>query len=279
MERIYKSGEINHKISSFIENGETTGLVPTMGALHEGHIALIKKAKSQNDKVICSIFVNPLQFNRAEDLESYPDRMKEDVEMLEKAGCDIVFTPDNNDLYRDKPDLNLEFGQLGKVMEAVKRPGHFEGVAAVIERLFSIVRPTRAYFGEKDYQQLAIIRCLVAQENMNVKIVPCRTVRNSSGLALSSRNYLLSREELKTASFIYDTLHYCKQNKDKYTPRQLAEYCKDELQKEFYPEYFEIVDETTFLPIEQWRESTSPRAFVAAYLSGVRLIDNMSLIN
>lgn len=257
--------------------GLTIGFVATMGALHEGHIALIEQAKKENDLVVCSIFVNPLQFNRKVDLDEYPNRLEEDIDLLKQANCDILYTPKKEDIYPSQPDLNFDFGSIGKGMEAEYRPKHFEGVAAVINRFFEILQPTKAYFGEKDYQQLAIVRWLTKEKQFDTEVVGCETVRFDNGLAMSSRNFLLAEAEFKTASKIYQTLQFCKNNQSNYQPEELAAKCFKMLEEEFDPEYFIIADELTMKPIIKWADSSNPRAFVAAYLSTVRLIDNLSL--
>ena len=257
--------------------GLTIGFVATMGALHEGHIALIERAKKENTLVVCSIFVNPLQFNRKVDLDEYPDRLVEDTALLEKANCDILYTPSKEDIYPNQPDLNFDFGSIGKGMEAEYRPKHFEGVAAVINRFFELLHPTRAYFGEKDYQQLAIVRWLTEEKQFNTKVIGCETIRFDNGLAMSSRNFLLAEDEFETASKIYQTLQFCKENRLNFQPKELAAKCFKMLEKDFDPEYFIIADELTMKPLTNWSDSENPRAFVAAYLSTVRLIDNLSL--
>lgn len=268
-------------ISIYLETqmsaGMTTGFVPTMGALHHGHMALIQQAKKEVDLVICSIFVNPLQFNRKEDLDNYPDRLAEDRALLEAENCDVLFAPTKEELYPSKPNMNFDFGSIGIGMEALHRPNHFEGVAAVINRFLEILKPTKAYFGEKDYQQLAIIRWLVEEKKFPTIIMGCETVRFESGLAMSSRNYRLSKSDLQTASKIYELLSYCQENPHSLEPKELEKHCMSELQLNFDPEYFIIADENNLRSIESWSDSKSPRAFVAAYLSGVRLIDNLSL--
>jgi pantoate--beta-alanine ligase len=273
------SKEINSFIAEQKKQGYSFGFVPTMGALHAGHISLLEQAKKENDKVICSIFVNPLQFNRKEDLDNYPDRFEEDKKMLEQHGCDVLFYPETSDMYPEKPAMDYDLGLLDTVMEGEHRPGHFKGVVAVISRFFEILEPNKAYFGEKDFQQLAVIRWLVEHEKSEVTIVGCSTVRFENGLAMSSRNYLLSEADKEVAAQIYRTLQYAKEQKGKVAPKDLMGECLKQLENDFDTEYFEIVDERTFESIENWSESTSPRAFVAAYLSGVRLIDNLSLIN
>ncbi len=261
-----------------MHNGQTVGFVPTMGALHSGHSALVERSVAENDITICSIFVNPLQFNRKEDLDTYPDRMQADIDLLEDLNCHILFNPSKEDIYSDESRLTYDFGSIGKGMEAEYRPGHFEGVAEVIHRFFNILKPTRAYFGEKDYQQLAIVRWLTEKYAHSTEIVGCETIRDKSGLAMSSRNYNLSAEEYEKASDIFKTLSYCRDNKGSFQPQELAKICFDMLSVDFRPEYFTIADQFTMEPLKEWTDSEYPRAFVAAYCGNVRLIDNLSLI-
>lgn len=271
--------ELRQYLTNAKADKKSIGFVPTMGALHKGHLELIKRAKAENDLVVCSIFVNPLQFNRKEDLEMYPKRLKEDSILLEKVGCDILFTPEEKDLFAHRATDIFDFGSIGKGMEADFRPGHFEGVAAVIERFFAIILPNRAYFGEKDFQQLAIIRWVKEHFNFSVDIIGCKTIRFENGLAMSSRNFLLKENELPIAAKIYKEMQNCKIKNGKIEPKQLAADCFQQLSKTFKPDYVEIVDEKTLIPITSWAETTCPRIFIAAYLSNVRLIDNLSLIN
>lgn len=275
--RIFKkASEIKAHLKGLPKNS-SIGFVPTMGALHQGHSALIDRSVDENDFTICSIFVNPLQFNRKEDLDSYPDRLQADREMLSEHACDILFQPPKEDIYSDEHRLTYDFGSIGLGMEADYRPGHFQGVAEVIHRFFNILEPSRAYFGEKDYQQLAIIRWLTERYQHEVDVVPCKTIRDKNGLAMSSRNYNLSEEEYQQAGEIYQTLQYCKQYKGQKAPEQLAKECFIKLTVNFKPEYFTIADQYTMKPLESWEDSDHPRAFVAAYCGNVRLIDNLAL--
>lgn len=270
---------IQSHLEKLAKAGKQIGFVPTMGALHYGHMELIQRAKKENDIVVCSIFVNPLQFNRQEDLTNYPNRLKEDSEMLNEVDCDILFTPNKDELYSNQPSVNFNFGSIAQGMEAEHRPGHFEGVAAVIERFLSILKPHRAYFGEKDYQQLAIVRWVKKHFNFETEIIGCETVRDENGLAMSSRNYLLEEKDYIIASKIYQLMKFCKTQVGKQAPQDLAKHCFESLKKDFNPEYFEIVDGSTLKPITNWTDSKKPRVFVAAYLKSVRLIDNISLVD
>ena len=269
--------ETKQLVKKWKEQGFSIGFVPTMGALHSGHIELIKKSRLSNDKTICSIFVNPLQFNRKEDLDNYPNTIETDLNMLEKEGCDLVFMPDATAFYDGVQALTFDFGILGETMEACQRPGHFEGVAAVIDEFFRVLMPTRAYFGEKDFQQLAVIKWLVKNQNFSVEVVGCETVRAESGLALSSRNLRLSDEGRAVGTKIYEALNYCRTYKNAKSSQQMIERAMSILKEEFEVEYFEIVDEKTFQRVDNLDNCASPRAFVAAHLEGIRLIDNLSL--
>jgi len=268
------------EIITFLDNlpkGSRIGFVPTMGALHQGHAALIDRSVAENEISICSIFVNPLQFNREEDLATYPNRMEADRKLLQDHHCDLLFIPSKDDIYHDEMRLDYDFGSIGQGMEAEYRPGHFQGVAEVIHRFFNILKPTHAYFGEKDYQQLAIIRWLVERHDHSVKVVPCETVRDANGLAMSSRNYNLSKHQYDLASKIYEVLKACRHNKGELPPPELAQECLNHLKQEFKPEYFTIADQFSMVPLEKWSDSDYPRAFVAAYCGSVRLIDNIAL--
>lgn len=268
---------VNTQMSSLSMNGKSIGFVPTMGALHEGHLTLIRKSINENDVTVCSIFVNPLQFNSSEDLRKYPQTLEQDISFLEKEGCHYLFAPTAEDFYKNVERKEYNFDALGKVMEAKYRPGHFEGVATVVSELFKVINPTRAYFGEKDYQQLAVINWLVRNEKFQVEVIPCPTVRNKKGLALSSRNKRVSDGGREIATNIFKAMKFCKLNFKKYNPKDLISMATKMLGGEFELEYLEIVDEKSFEKHEEWKKDVSYRVFVAAYLEGVRLIDNLSL--
>jgi pantoate--beta-alanine ligase len=255
------------------------GFVPTMGALHEGHLSLVRQAKRENEVVVVSVFVNPIQFNNSEDLEKYPRDLERDLNMLEEVGCDIVFAPDNAEMYPEKPTETYNFGTLETVMESAFRPGHFNGVAVVVKRLFDLVKPTTAYFGEKDFQQLAIIRALAEQENLAVEIVACPTVREKDDLAMSSRNVRLCEEDRRMAPQIYKILRDCRDLVDVFTPVQLKAFAKEQFKKipRTKLEYFEIVNAKTLQPIEKWSDCSRRVACVAIWLGDVRLIDNVKI--
>ena len=255
------------------------GFVPTMGALHEGHLSLVRQARRENEVVVASVFVNPIQFNNSEDLEKYPRNLEDDLDMLKEVGCDIVFAPENAEMYPEKPTEIYNFGALETVMEGAFRPGHFNGVAVVVKRLFDLVKPTTAYFGEKDFQQLAVIRALVEQENLAVEIVACPTVREPDGLAMSSRNARLSEEDRRIAPQIQKILRDCRDLIDVFTPAQLKEFAEEQLKKipRTQLEYFEIANAKTLQPIENWSDCPKRVACVAIWLGDVRLIDNVKI--
>ena len=270
-------------IQRFVEEkhnlGLKVGFVPTMGALHEGHISLINRAKKENDIVVCSVFVNPIQFNNPADLEKYPRTPEKDITKLEQVGCDAVFMPSVEEMYPDKVEDHYDFGDIEHVMEGACRPGHFNGVAIVVRKLFEIVNPNKAYFGEKDFQQLAIIKKMVRDLNMNLEIVPCPIVRENDGLAMSSRNVRLNETERAIAPKIFATLNDAISKKASMTPAEMKEYtlAKYAEIKEFEVEYVEITDETNLKSLENWNECDHARIFVALQLGPVRLIDNVRI--
>lgn len=257
---------------------KTIGFVPTMGALHAGHISLVKRCVSDNDVSVVSIFVNPTQFNDKNDLINYPRTLDADIQLLEPEGVDVIFAPGVDDIYPRQDTRVFDFGGLDKVMEGVHRPGHFNGVAQVVSRLFELVKPSRAYFGEKDFQQLAIIRRMVEQLGFAVEIVPMPIVREKSGLAMSSRNALLSDAQRISASKIYETLSRSKV----YANEHSVEQTKAEVVRRINAvsplevEYFEIVDGESLLPICNWSDSSRVVGCIAVYCGCVRLIDNIS---
>jgi pantoate--beta-alanine ligase len=255
------------------------GFVPTMGALHEGHMSLIREAKTKSDLVICSIFVNPTQFNDAKDLEKYPRTIEADLKLLEENKCDFVYTPQVEDIYPNglNEPYQITFDGLDEVMEGKFRPGHFKGVAQVVERFFRIVNPDKAFFGRKDFQQTAIIKHLVKVKTMPIEICIVETSRSADGLALSSRNTRLNDEQLQDALIIYKTLISAK---ELIKTEQTVAGLKEKLitffnQGNLKLEYLEIVDETTLLPIKNTNEKGT--CCIAAFCGPVRLIDNMAL--
>jgi pantoate--beta-alanine ligase len=260
---------------------KSVGFVPTMGALHEGHLSLIQKALSENDAVICSIFVNPIQFNNSDDLKNYPRVLEEDKALLEKSGCDVLFVPEISEIYPEgNPGLpdGYKTGELGTVMEGKFRPGHFDGVVTVVKRLFDIVNPTRAYFGLKDYQQQAIIKNMVCELRLPVEIVSCEIKRDFDGLALSSRNRNLSPELRKAASAIPRVLEEVKEKKNSVSVQELKKMVEKTINNTpgLKFEYFEISNSETLSPLENVINGQSV-ACIAVFAGNVRLIDNILL--
>lgn len=281
MKQLSTLREMERFITPLTENGTSIGFVPTMGALHEGHLSLIRRAKAENQLTLCSVFVNPIQFNNPEDLDKYPRTLSTDAKMLEKVGCDVLFSPGAEELYPQgtTESLELDWGMLDKVMEGKFRPGHFKGVAIVVKKLFSITHPTRAYFGKKDYQQLAVIRRMVEQLRLPVTIIPCDTVREPDGLAMSSRNLRLTIAERQVAPVIYEVLCQVREKAGKIPVKDLREWAIRKIQEHpsIRVEYFEIGDKETLIPLENWSLKSRAVAFIAAFLGDVRLIDNLEL--
>nr|WP_319998082.1 pantoate--beta-alanine ligase [uncultured Draconibacterium sp.] len=260
-----------------LADGKTVGFVPTMGALHQGHISLVKQAVSETPVVVVSIFVNPTQFNDPNDLECYPRTLENDMKLLEPTGCSIVFAPNAKEVYPEPDKRKFNFGKLEEVMEGKHRPGHFNGVAQVVSRLFDIVKPTKAYFGLKDFQQLAIVKNMVKQLQLPVEIVPCAIIREESGLAMSSRNELLTEEQRKNAAVISETLFKAKELKGQKSVQEIADWVTETINKNPFldVEYFEIVDDEQLQPVNNWDEKSTKVGCVAVFCGKIRLIDNI----
>lgn len=263
---------------SLKKEGKSIGFVPTMGALHEGHVSLVAKSTEQNDITVVSVFVNPTQFNNPSDLEKYPRTLTEDTALLKKVGADIVFVPTAKEIYPEPDTRQFDFGQLDKVMEGKYRPGHFNGVAQVVSRLFDIVKPDRAYFGEKDFQQLAIIREMVKQYSIPVEIIPMPIVREESGLAKSSRNQRLSEKDKEAAVTISKALFKSKDRINLFTVEETIKTVKDEINRvePLEVEYFEIVDGNTLQSITNWEDTKYAVGCITVFCGEVRLIDNIT---
>lgn len=255
-------------------DNKTIGFVPTMGALHKGHLTLMQRAKDENDILIVSVFVNPIQFNNPEDLEKYPRDIDADSNKLESIGCDYLFYPKAEEVYAQEPTEEFDFGNLDKVMEGEQRPGHFRGVAIIVSRLFNWINPNKAYFGEKDFQQLTIIKAMVNILDLGVEIVACPIVREEDGLAMSSRNQRLSASAREIAPRINAILRKSYSLSENISISQIKSFVINEfkLVKDFELEYFEIVDAKTLEPITQ-RTENGVVGCVALWLDGVRLID------
>lgn len=269
--------ELENQLQGYRHKGETIGLVPTMGALHQGHASLVERCVADNKISIVSLFVNPTQFNNKEDLKHYPRTPEKDHELLEILGVDYVFSPSVEEMYPEEDKRVFDFGQLDKVMEGEFRPGHFNGVAQIVSKLFDIVKPDNAYFGEKDFQQLAIVKDMVRQLQMPVNIIGMPIVRESSGLAMSSRNQRLSEEQKKNASEVYKVLNESKLMIDKFIPYELINYVSESINKVsgLKVEYFQIVDGDNLQPVTSWSDSDYIVGCIALFCGEVRLIDNI----
>jgi len=271
---------LNQLLESSRNSNKSIGFVPTMGALHEGHLSLVKLAQKDCDVVVCSIFINPTQFNDSNDLENYPITIEEDIKLLEEQSCDILFQPNVTEMYPE--GLNTKqylLNGIDKVLEGRKRPGHFDGVCTIVHRLFSIVRPQIAYFGEKDFQQVAVIRQMINSLSLPIKIKTGKTIRENDGLAKSSRNALLSTTQRKKATYVYASLQKIKSLFSKVDCAQLKEMIKNDINQvqDMRLDYVEIVNPYNFKPLQGQADNDEAIAVMAVFLGKVRLIDNLSL--
>ncbi len=272
------------ELVSFVDASRTAmlsvGFVPTMGALHQGHLSLVEEAKKQCDICVVSVFVNPTQFNDAKDLETYPRTLEADIELLTTVGADAVFAPSVDVMYPEGEHIrnDYEVGRVAEVMEGAHRPGHFQGVMQVVQRLFEIVRPDKAFFGEKDFQQVAVIRAMCRLVDSPVEIVACPIVREVDGLALSSRNVRLGKAERATAPEIYRVLRESLFYAESHSPRETQEWVIESINRVagLRVEYYEIVDAESLETIESWSDSTNPHGCITVFAGEVRLIDNIS---
>ena len=273
--------DLNHYLSASSNKNKTIGFVPTMGALHAGHLSLLHKSIQKNIQTVISIFVNPTQFNNPEDLAKYPRTLESDVEKIKTVSDKIiVYAPNVDDIYEGNTKSNhYNFDGLENQMEGKFRPGHFDGVGTVVKRLFEIIKPTNAYFGEKDFQQLQIVKKLVEKEKLNVNIIGCEIFRESSGLAMSSRNEGLSETERKEAAIIYKIISEAKIQFATKSITEVIDSVVNEFKKhpKFTLEYFEIADEKTLVSIRRKNKTKKYRAFIAVFVNNIRLIDTISL--
>lgn len=276
MQVFKKSSRLKTYIHGLRQAGLSVGLVPTMGALHRGHAVLTAQSGAENDRTVCSIFVNPLQFDNPDDLRNYPRTLDDDLSLLDKLGCDVVYCPDPDDLYRSATVTTFHFGVLESVMEGRYRPGHFNGVALVVSKLFHVVEPDRAYFGQKDWQQFRIISRLVEDLSFNIELRCVPIVRDENGLALSSRNERLTAEGRRKATQINRILEACEQKaRQGQVDFTIKKYAAEELLKnDLIPDYFEMADAHSLQPVPHKTEGRLVVLCVAAYIEGVRLIDN-----
>ena len=279
MKVLNTKNELISLLENYKKEGKKIGFVPTMGALHEGHLSLEKESKKQSDITVVSIFVNPTQFNDPEDLKRYPRTLEKDLELLKTENCDVVFAPSVEEIYPEPDTRKFDFGYLETVMEGAKRPGHFNGVGQVVSRLFDIIKPHKAFFGMKDFQQIAIIRNMVHQLHYNIEIISCPIIREENGLAKSSRNMLLDEDHKKNAPHIYATLKKAKELVSQKNVSEIKQWISDEINNNPYleTEYVEIVDEMTLQVTKEWEEKGNKVVCVAVYAGKIRLIDNIVL--
>lgn len=279
MQVFHKIVELQNKLFEDRKNGKSVGLVPTMGALHEGHASLVKKSVKDNDVTVVSVFVNPTQFNDPKDLSSYPRDIEADCKLLEEVGADYVFTPSVEEMYPTPDTRHFEFPPISTVMEGAHRPGHFNGVCQVVSRLFYITRPDKAYFGEKDWQQIAVVKAMVRSLNLNVKIVECPIIRDTDGLARSSRNALLSADEREIAPNIFKALKESIEYSKKHNINETHDYVVEKINSVngLEVEYFEIVDGNTLQRVSNWNDSEYIVGCITVYCGKrpVRLIDHI----
>ncbi len=273
--------DLQKYLGALKKKGKEIGMVPTMGALHSGHISLIEKARRETDAVVCSIFVNPTQFNDPADLEKYPRPIESDIERLESAGCNILFLPSAEEIYPPGLDtsVHFEFGDLDQALEGVFRPGHFKGMAEVVNRLLNIVQPDKLYMGQKDFQQFTIVRAMLEQKGAPIELVMCPVIREDNGVAMSSRNARLTPHDRTLAPLLYQTLRQADFMKERFTPEEIKKACSEKLNNTpgLKVEYFDLVDGRTLLPIESFADADFIVVTLAVWVGEVRLIDNVIL--
>jgi pantoate--beta-alanine ligase len=273
---LHKIKEIQEIIASEKQKGRTIGFVPTMGALHRGHISLIQISKQQTDITVCSIFVNPTQFNNASDLTHYPRTPEADIRLLEEAGCDILYMPDVNDVYPENDERKFDFGYLDTVLEGAHRKGHFNGVGQVVSILLEGVNPNKAFFGSKDYQQVMVVKELVKQMHLSVDIVPCPILREADGLAMSSRNTRLSAEQRKTAALVPKLMTEAREIALQNDLAAAKAFVTDRISEQptMKLDYYEICDAESLKAIAHISEARQAVSLIAVFVGNIRLIDN-----
>ena len=271
--------EVKLFLAELQQQKRTIGFVPTMGALHQGHISLIEVSKQQCDVTVCSIFVNPTQFNNSEDLTRYPRTPEVDIQLLKDSGCDVLYMPDVNDIYPEPDTRQFDFGYLDTILEAEHRPGHYNGVGQVVSILLEGIKPHKAFFGSKDYQQVMIIKSLVKQLNLEVEIISCPILRENDGLAMSSRNTLLTDEERKTASLIPIMMQKAKELVIEYGIDKAKLFVSDEISKVSMMklDYYEVCDAETLKPIVSLNHNQKAISLIAVFVGKIRLIDNLMI--
>lgn len=271
--------ELREAVADARSNDRTVGLVPTMGALHAGHLSLVGRSVRENGFTVVSVFVNPTQFNNPDDLRTYPRTEEADCRLLEEAGVDVAFIPSVEEMYPEPDNRVFDLGPVAEVMEGAMRPGHFNGVAQVVSKLMRMAEPDRAYFGEKDFQQIAVIKAMVRQLALPVEIVECPIVRGEDGLALSSRNALLDAPHRKAAPHIYEVISQCAAKAAEMTPAQFTEWVKAQVEADGLLKviYFQAVDATTMQQVSSWEQSDRIQGCIAVQAGDVRLIDNIRI--
>ena len=281
MKVIRTVSELTDQLGRLREKGQTIGLVPTMGALHAGHLSLMTRARAENDVVVASVFVNPTQFNNPDDLRTYPRTEEADCRLLEQAGVDFAFIPTVEEIYPEPDTRVFDLGPVAEVMEGAMRPGHFNGVAQIVSKLFDFTRPTRAYFGEKDFQQIAVIRRMASLEGFDIDIVSCPIKREDDGLALSSRNTRLTPQQRAIAPAIHRILTESLGWAKSMTVDEVKKRVTEEIDAVdgLRTEYYEIVDHLTMQPVSDWSATELPVGCVTVYCGDVRLIDNIKYTN
>ena len=277
MKTFHKVSDLRQELAQLDARG--IGFVPTMGALHAGHRSLVEKARKECQTVVVSVFVNPTQFNDKNDLKHYPRTPEADAAVLEAAGADYVLMPSVEEIYPEPDTRQFDFGEVDKVMEGATRPGHFNGVAQVVSRLFDIVSPAKAYFGEKDFQQIAVIKAMVRQLGLKVEIVECPIIRDEDGLALSSRNTLLTPEHRAAAPHIYEVLSQCATKSAELSPAELSAWVVAEVEKNPLLKviYFQAVDALSMQQVASWEQSPRVQGCIAVQAGDIRLIDNVKI--
>ncbi|MBR3792527.1 MAG: pantoate--beta-alanine ligase [Alistipes sp.] len=277
MKTFHKVSDLRQELAQLDARG--IGFVPTMGALHAGHRSLVEKARKECQTVVVSVFVNPTQFNDKNDLKHYPRTPEADAAVLEAAGADYVLMPSVEEIYPEPDTRQFDFGEVDKVMEGATRPGHFNGVAQVVSRLFDIVSPAKAYFGEKDFQQIAVIKAMVRQLGLKVEIVECPIIRDEDGLALSSRNTLLTPEHRAAAPHIYEVLSQCAAKSAELSPIELTAWVTEEVEKNPLLKviYFQAVDALSMQQVASWEQSPRVQGCIAVQAGDIRLIDNVKI--
>ena len=271
--------EVKLFLAELQQQKRTIGFVPTMGALHQGHISLIEVSKQQCDVTVCSIFVNPTQFNNSEDLTRYPRTPEVDIQLLKDSGCDVLYMPDVNDIYPEPDTRQFDFGYLDTILEAEHRPGHYNGVGQVVSILLEGIKPHKAFFGSKDYQQVMIIKSLVKQLNLEVEIISCPILRENDGLAMSSRNTLLTADERKTASLIPIMMQKAKELAIEYGLDKAKLFVSTEISKVSMMklDYYEVCDAETLKPIVSLNHNQKAISLIAVFVGKIRLIDNLMI--